>query len=226
MTPSRLRTVRVGCRQNGAPRARRALRQGFTLVEVMATSSLTVFLAVVLSTAWVCLSRPTNELIAWSQLFQEMDLAVASIARDVGGASPDFREGGGGLGTKMQGRLLACKATNDANGYHLWLCYDGGANPDGIAVWDAPTDDTVIEYYIDPTTDRTSSHFQRLLRVNHAGGVATTYTVARYVQGMTITDEGSDALRIELDFQFVNYVPKGNVQPLSRQCALIVKKNP
>ena len=26
---------------------------------------------------------------------------------------------------------------------------------------------------------------------------------------MTVTDEGSDALRIELNFQFINYVPKG-----------------
>ncbi|MEN6451980.1 MAG: hypothetical protein ABFC96_15940 [Thermoguttaceae bacterium] len=209
-------------RSAGCGRWRRA-RRGFTLLEVSTASGLTIFLAMVLSSAWAALSRPTSELIAWSQLFQEMDLAVASLSRDFGGSLPDFRDVGGGLGTKRQGRLLECKRTEDG---HLWLCYDGGASPDGLATWDEPSDDTRVEYYVDPTTDRASNHFQRLIRVKHEAGAATSFTVARYVQSMIVTEEGADSLRIVLNFQFVNYTPKGSSQPLGRQCILIVKKNP
>ncbi|MEN6458373.1 MAG: hypothetical protein ABFC63_05535 [Thermoguttaceae bacterium] len=196
------------------------MRRGFTLIEVMLASGLTVFLAIVLSTAWVALSRPTAELIAWSQLFQEVDMAVASLARDLGGSLPD-----NGLGGKTQGRLLACKRVSDS-GDHLWLCYDGGTSPDGVAVWSSPTDDTTVEYYVDPTTDSTSNRYQRLLRVKHVGGVATTFTVARYVTSMNITESSSSTLRIELNFQFNGFIPKGSGTPLSRQCILIVKKTP
>jgi prepilin-type N-terminal cleavage/methylation domain-containing protein len=200
--------------------------RGFTLVEVMVASGLTVFLAVVLSSAWMCLSRPTAQLLAWTQLFQEMDLATTALARDSGGSLPDYREAGGGLGGKKQGRLLECKRTSESGSDHLWLCYDGGANPDGVATWDPPTADTVVEYYVDPTTDPASDHFQRLLRATHTGGTTAVFTVARYVSAMTVSDEGSDALRIELQFTFPNYVPKDSAQPLGRQCTLIVKKRP
>ena len=46
-----------------------------------------MFLSVLLSTTWVLLNHPTADLIVWGQLFQEMDLATASIARDLGGAA-------------------------------------------------------------------------------------------------------------------------------------------
>ncbi len=217
---------------NGGPRSAgtrsvpATLRNGFTLVEVVLASGLTVFLAVVLSTTWACLSRPTSELIAWSQLFQEMDLATAALARDLGGALPEFRDASGGLGGKKQGRLLACMCTTDSAGDHLWLCYDGGTNPDGVATWDLSTGDTTIEYYVDPATDPGSGSFQRLIRVNHTGSTTATFTVARYVASMNVIDGGGDSLCIVLNFQFINYVPTGSAQPLSRQCTLIVKKNP
>ena len=95
-----------------------------------------------------------------------------------------------------------------------------------MATWDLPTEDTMVEYYVDPAADPASDQFQRLLRVKHTAGATATFIVARYVESMRITDEGSDGLRIVLNFKFINYVPKGSAQPLSRQCTLIVKKSP
>ena len=78
-------------------------RRGISLMEVTVTSGLTVFLAVLLSSTWALLNRPTAGLIAWGQIFQEMDLATASIARDVGGGLSDYANAGSPLGNKQQG---------------------------------------------------------------------------------------------------------------------------
>lgn len=126
----------------------RQRRVGFTLVEVTIACSLTVFLAIMLSTTWALLMRPTADLIAWGQLFQEMDIAANTLARDLGGSQLDYDETGY-LGEKNQGVLLAWKP-NVTNGDHLMLCFDGGTSPDGnIDDWDSPANDTVIDYYVD-----------------------------------------------------------------------------
>jgi len=85
-------------------------RNGFTLVEVTVASGLTVLLAVVLASTWAALNRPTSDLIAWTRLFQEMDIAVASIARDLGGSLPEYQDiASGTLGGKADGHLVKCR---------------------------------------------------------------------------------------------------------------------
>ena len=121
-------------------------RNGFTLLEVTVTSVLTVSLAVMLGTTWRQLNGPMSDLVVWGELFQEMDIAVAAIARDLGGTLPEYSNSDGTLGGKGQGMLLACRANN--NGSHLQLCFDGGPNPDGIADW-GQSNDTVIDYCVD-----------------------------------------------------------------------------
>ena len=99
-------------------------RSGFSLVEVSVACVLTAFLAVMLSTTWRLLMPSTTDLIVWGQLFQEMQIAVAAIGRDAGGALPE--DCSRTIGTaKQQGLLLACQKNNDGDGDHLQLCFDG-----------------------------------------------------------------------------------------------------
>ena len=195
------------------PRLQR--RNGFSLVEVTLTSGLTVFLAVVLSTTWALLIRPTADAIAWGQLFQEMDIAVTAIARDLGGSQPDYADpipANPQRGGKKQGLLIECKTSNDSFGDHLLLCFDGGDAPDGTADWEIPTDDTIVDYYVDNSTNT-------LIRWNQKTN--TTFTVAKNVAGMTIVDDGN--LQITLTF---THSVKATNKTLTRKCTLTAKKNP
>ena len=193
-------------------------RNGFTLVEMTIASSLTVLLALMLSTSWVLLNRPTSSLVAWGQLFQEMDIAVTSLARDLGGGQHDYGNAEGRPGNKRQGLLIECRRTNDLDGDHLQICFDGD-DPDGTATWDMTTGDTVIDYYIDADTNT-------LVRSNLKTG--TLFRVASNVGDMTVVDDPNDGnnLRLELTFQFPNYIPKDETEPLTRTCILITKKYP
>ncbi|MFZ1935951.1 MAG: prepilin-type N-terminal cleavage/methylation domain-containing protein [Thermoguttaceae bacterium] len=200
-------------------------RSGFTLVEVSVACVLTAFLAVVLSTTWRLLMPSTADLIVWGQLFQEMQIAVATLSRDVGGALPD----NGYAGAKQQGRLLACR--KDPVYGHLQLCFDGvypyGAGSQGTAADGAQADwsgnsDTVIDYSVDGSF--------RLIRTNTA--TVAQFTVATNVYGLdasgnqipgiSITDNGT-YLTIVLTF---SSVVKMTNKTLSRTCTLIVNKTP
>ncbi len=187
-------------------------KSGFSLVEVSVACLLTAFLAVMLSTTWRLLMPSTADLIVWGQLFQEMQIAVASIDRDLGGALPD----GGCAGTKRQGLLLSCSKSTDSDGDHLLLTFgdvpSGGSN-------------TIIDYYVDA-----ASH--TLIRKKTYQSTNTQFTVAKDVYGkdeaggetpgMTVTDQGT-TLKIELAF---SADVKTTHKTLTRKCTLIVNKTP
>jgi hypothetical protein len=177
-------------------------------MEVLLVSGLSVFLAALLSTTWVLLSRPTADLIAWGQIFQEMDLATASIARDVGGGLSDY----GQLGNKQQGALVGCRHTNDLNGDHLQLCFDG-QNPAGQAQWNPPAQ-TIIDYYV-------ASGTNILTRWNQTSG--TFFAVAKDVAQMQVVDNGGSTLQVTLTF---THVPPLGTRAITRSCNLTVQKNP
>jgi len=185
-------------------------RSAFTLVEMTVACWLTAFLAVLLSTTWVLLMRPTADLIAWGQLFQEMDIAVATLSRDFGGALPDdgCRDG------KKVGRLIAVRQSpTDAGVLELW--FDGGNNPDTPpATWSPRPDDTIVQYYRDAGS-------RALVRLNTNS--AKSFTAARNVDGVNITAPDSDHLQIELTF---SCVVKATNTTLARKCTLIAKKKP
>jgi hypothetical protein len=184
--------------------------RGFSLVEVSVACLLTAFLATMLSTTWRLLMPSTADLIVWGQLFQEMQIAVAALDRDLGGALPDD----GCAGTKQQGLLLSCSTTTDENGDHLRLTF--GDVPSGGS-------DTTIDYYVDA-----ASH--TLIRKNLTTG--TQFTVARDVcgtdeagnetPGMAVADQGT-TLKIDLTF---SAVVKTTNKTLSRKCTLIASKTP
>ncbi len=194
-------------------------RDGFTLLEVMLASVLTVSLAVMLGTSWRQLSRPMSDLIIWGQLFQEMDIAVATLARDLGGSLPEYNDttnADAPLGGKRQGLLIAVRTTTDIDGNHLQLCFDGGPNPDGMADWGQPND-TVIDYRVD-----SASH--KLIRSNTTNHATTSFTVAQDVDSMSVAPAANNTFQITLNLKYVflnNYR-----SPVTRQCVLIVKTSP
>ncbi|MBN1394419.1 MAG: hypothetical protein JW959_05310 [Pirellulales bacterium] len=171
-------------------------RRGITLIEVTTVSGLMAFLALLLSSAWIGMGRPTVDVIVRGGLFQEIDTAVAALAQDLGGsmAGPDARLGGK---TKYRWVGWMMPAAGE-----LWLCYDGGAEPDGDANWSG--DDTVIKYMADGDS---------LVRYNQNTG--TTFTVARKLESITVTDVDSEFISIALTFQH---------REITRSCTLLVRK--
>jgi hypothetical protein len=168
-------------------------RNAFTLMEVTVASVLTVSLAVMLGTTWRQLSGPMLELIAWGQLFQEIDLAVAALGRDLGGSQPDYKDPNTSymdpgatappLGGKQQGRLLGVRQSpSDPNVLQLW--FDGGGNP-SIPPPTWPTfdssnhsGDALVEYSY--SADDTNKKYLLVRRCTVYGSTASPsqYTVA------------------------------------------------
>lgn len=157
-------------------------RSGFTLLEAVIVNALMVFLAMLVSTAWSAFGRPTADVIARCRVTQEANLAAASLARDLGGSLANH-EGriGGKLLLRYVGRMQPAKK-------QLWLCFDGGPNPNGQANWGTP--DTVISYEVQSN---------RLIRWDQTAG--TSVIVARDVDQLTLKNHGSK-VEIKLTFKY------------------------
>jgi type II secretory pathway component PulJ len=185
-------------------------RNGFSLVEVSVACVLTAFLAIMLSTTWRLLIPSTADLIVWGQLFQEMDIAMATLGRDLGGSLPDNAQ----VGNKKTGRLLAARQNpGDSNVLELW--FDGGQNTDTPpATWSPLADDTVIQYYRDAASDA-------FVRKNTK--TAKQFIAAKNLSDMNITAPDAGHLQIRLTF---SSVVKATGKTLTRTCTLIAKKSP
>ncbi len=142
-------------------------------------------LAMLLAETWSGLGRPLAETAARSRLAQEANLALASLARDMGGSLSDSA---GRIGSKTDSVFVG---RMQPGGAQLWLCFDGGANPNGIADWAAP--DTVIVYEIVGSS---------LVRLNQTAG--TSFVVARNITSFAVEDLGSEC-QITLTFAYRNY---------------------
>lgn len=159
-------------------------RRGFTIVEVLVATALTVFLAYLLSTVWAELEKSTVDLIARGQLMQEMDMAVAALSRDLGGSVAVPASTAFSVGTLEQGRWIAWDPSHAPA--ELWLCFDGGTNPDGVANWSG-SPDTVIRYYLDTDSNSTITT-KVLVRQNVTDN--TRFIVARNLSSMSIAADG------------------------------------
>jgi type II secretory pathway component PulJ len=170
-------------------------RNGFTLMEATLVSGLMAALAVTVSAVWVGVGRPARAVVARSRVFQEMDLAVAALVRDTSGGlgNPDGR-----LGRKSQGRWVGWMQPAEGQ---LWLCFDGGSNPNSAPDWGSP--DTVIVYR------REGDALVRWDRTEN-----TTFTVARNLESLTIAAVDDSTFRITLDFRY---------RGLAKSCTLIAR---
>lgn len=183
------RQQRTACsrrlRMRSATRPSR-VRNGFTLVEATVVGGLMVFLAFLLAEAWRGLGRPLADSAAEFRLTQEANLAVTSLAQDFGGYLPEAShsvETRSSDHGRVVGRLIV-------RGTQLWLCFDGGETPDGVADWARP--DTVISYYIESG---------QLVRWNQ--NTDTLFTVARHANELNVK-EGGNEVEIELTFSYRN----------------------
>jgi prepilin-type N-terminal cleavage/methylation domain-containing protein len=162
--------------------ARSTTRPGFTLIEIAVSSVLLAMLVVVMGRIWYGMLRPTTYIAARARIDEEAALTAASLSRDLGGfyADTDGRTGIQAL-YKFVGR-------QQVNNTQLWLCFDGGSPPNGVADWAGP--DVVIDYELDGNS---------LVRRNQFTN--TTFGVAKYVQNFQVVDLG-DRVQIQVTFSY------------------------
>jgi type II secretory pathway component PulJ len=159
-------------------------RSAFTLVEAAIVSALMAFLAMLISTCWSGLVRPSADLAAQCKLVHEANQAMMALSRDLGGSlsNPEGR-----LGTKTAYKVVGRMQPTSSQ---LWLCFDGGAVPNGIADWGSP--DTIIVYEINAGN---------LIRWDQTSNV--TITVAKHVSSLSLQELG-DRVQITLTFSYRN----------------------
>ena len=153
--------------------------KGFSVIEITVVSALMSFLVLLISGAWRGMGRPSANAIVRCRVVQEANLAVDSLARDLGGSLPGQTTGKRKLG-RMVGRMVV-------DGSQLRLCFDGEP-VNTVPEWGAP--DTVITYDVQAN---------RLVRSNQQTG--TAFTVAANVNQMQLT-ELADGVRIDLVFTY------------------------
>jgi type II secretory pathway pseudopilin PulG len=161
---------------------RRPRRAGFTVMELVIVSGLLALLAVLLSEAWVGFGRPAVDAAATGRLAQEANLAAEALARDFGGGLPGPA---GRPGTKAQGRLVGRMQPGNSQ---LWLCYDGGPAPNGMADWGSP--DAVVTYQL-----------QADLLVRSDSSSGASIVVARHLSGLALADLGG-RVQVQLTFTY------------------------
>jgi type II secretory pathway pseudopilin PulG len=196
-------------------------RRGFTLVEVTIVSGLTAFLAILLSSAWMGMSRSTVDLVGRGRLIQELDMAVASLSRDLGGslavASSSNNLGRGDTGAWINYEKLADPQYGDK----LRLYFDGGDNP---SVKNAPN--TVIEYHLESYDESPDQSSNVLVRQENPDDFGEKFVVAKNVDSMNIIVPeagftGDGFIEIELTFKY--HYTNGE---FTRKCALKAKIPP
>jgi hypothetical protein len=222
-------------------------RNGFTLVELTVTTVMTASLAIMLGTTWRQLSRPMSDLIAWGQLFQEIDLAVAALSRDVGGSQPDYTDSNATLGGKQQGRLLGVRSSpTDANILQLW--FDGGNNtsippPSWPDLSTLSNGDTIVEYSY--SADDANNKYLLVRTRTVYGNTKTTaqYTVASLgkppktssdpamkITPQTVAVSTTNVQFLQIDLTFTYHYPQEtynpNYEPVTRTCTLVVQQFP
>jgi len=150
------------------------------LIEVTISTTLVVMLSMLLSNAWTGLGRPLLKNAARCRIAQEADLALACLARDLGGTLPEGASGG-----KPSSQFVGW---THPGGNDLLLCFDSKSTPNGVADWAAP--DTVIFYSVVANA---------LVRSNELTG--TDYVAAQNLESLNIQDLGGD-LQITLAFAY------------------------
>ncbi len=187
---------------------------GFTLVEVMVVSGLMAFLAVLLAKASAGIGRPAAEVIRRSQGLQEMNLAAAALARDLGGSLADPA---GRLGPKTLGKFDSWLTWSDSQyppNSVLQLSFANGTSPDNV-----------VTYSVQPDTAASAalgSGQTVYWLVRQDSATNTTFTVARNLSGFQVTSTGGN-YQINLSFLYRVHQPQGQSPYLTRTCSLMAK---
>lgn len=160
-------------------------RRGFTMLEITAASIVMTMLVLLLGVVWSGMIRPTADIVVCSRLDQEAGLAEAALAADLGGSlsNPEGR-----IGTQPQYKFVGrLEPGND----QLWLCFDGGSPPNGVADWGPP--DTVIIY---------QAQGNQLVRIDQTAG--TSVPVSSDVVSFQAQDLGNGSVQLQLVLSYRN----------------------
>ena len=156
--------------------------RGFTLVETTLANALSGLLVVFIAQAWFGIGRGLADTIAQCRLAQEANMMVTSLSRDTGGSLASMT---GQIEEKKKGKATG-KFVPDSS--QLWICFDGGSNPNGEADWASP--DTVIVYRVES---------DKLIRENRTLGIQQT--IAHNVHAIEVKDKGRFT-QIEVTLKF------------------------
>ena len=157
--------------------------RGFTIVEVSVVSGMMAALVMVVSMGWRSIGKAAVDIIARSELVQEMDLTIASLTRDLGGCAVNTT---GQIATSAPRPPEEPSSVSEID--HLKLTQDDGAS--------------YIEYQLDSTN---SDLWKRnnLVRTYYdaSTGKTTTFTVARNVDSFLASwDPGASKLKLTITF--------------------------
>jgi len=166
-------------------------RRGFTMLELAVVTLLMTVLALVMAYVWRGFAHPLVETVARCHVAREAGMACAYLARDAG--AHESATGKVGQGCRVGQMIVA--------GSQLWLCYDGGTEPNGIPDWGTP--DQVIIYELET---------KQLVRRNNTTGDATV--VAASVDQLDLADV-IGGIQIDLTFSYHN---------LTRTWTMIIKE--
>jgi hypothetical protein len=180
-------------------------RQGFTIVEMAVVCFLMAALTMLLAWAWANIARPAVDLAVSVRLLQEMNVATASLAHDLGGsllpcvsadmASAILPE------SQSMGKLI--EITSISGDYDtLELHFD----TDGSGSWD-PAKDTSVRYSVEETSETADAlefSVVRLIRTLKYSGTETAFVVARNLCSFKVT-AGTDCHLVTLGFKYVAY---------------------
>ena len=159
--------------------AKRRIRPGFTMTEMIIVSILMSLLSILIGSVWMSLGRAAWETIHRTRLTEEAELVASALATDLAGFLPEAS-----VATSPRDRYRLV-GRGQPGGHSLWLCFDGDDPADGLASWASP--DVVIAYTLSG---------DRLVRSNeHTSG---TTVLANHVTGFSVTDLGT-AVQIDLD---------------------------
>lgn len=155
-------------------------RRGFTVLELSVATGLLALLAILIGNVWVGFGRPAAEAARRARRATEAGLAAAALAADLGGNLADES------GQRLEGKaLLRFVGRQEPGETQLWLCFDGGTSPNGVADWGAP--DTVIVYQVEAGV---------LVRQDLAAN--TSRAVAGDVAGFAAVDLGNVRVQLTL----------------------------
>jgi len=187
--------------------------RGFTIVEMAVVCFLMAALAMLLAWAWINLARPAADIAVSVRLLQEMNVATAALAHDLGGD------------------LLPCDATTSAPesqpvGKLIEITFTPGDydtlelhfDTDGSGSWE-PASDTSVKYTVEETTETTDSgeySVKRLVRTLTYQNVPKTFVVARNLCSFKVVDN-TTYYTITLGFKYSayrwNYSPNKESKP-------------
>jgi prepilin-type N-terminal cleavage/methylation domain-containing protein len=191
-------------------------RKGFTIIEMSVATGLMALLALVLSFGWQSLGRATVDLIARTQIAQEMDFAAAMLSRDLGGCV---------VNAEGQTATTSFPIAQDRPLFN----YPTSSGTATSIKWELDNGDT-IEYDVEVSPETSTTEWKHnLVRkyYNKKDDKTTKFTVAKNVDSVETSWDSNKNLVIKVVFSCnYHFLDKNGKQDrtqsiIKRSCRLV-----